>query len=304
MESGSNFDSSRAELFEALGHPTRVRILRSLEDGPTGFAKLKREVGIESSGQLQFHLGKLSGLVTTNSEGSYALTDEGREAIRVLKTVPVDFAAPSIRHSAAERNDWTKSLRVFQVISVVLLVLIAVFGFAYYSQSTQISSLNAQVQSLNSEVQTLQSGVSSVGSQATNWQSIADLGKSVVLASSVRVSSQCMRENEGFGMTQGFLVQPIVGFQANYSGYLAITSKDLTNSSEASPYLQLIDTLALGNTTASPQRITGLYSWKTTMIPVSPPGDVTLGLVPVNPFVYPCAIGANATGTFSVTYYY
>jgi DNA-binding HxlR family transcriptional regulator len=291
MESGSNFDSSRAELFEALGHPARVRILRSLENGPTGFAQLKREVGIESSGQLQFHLGKLGGLVTTNSEGSYALTDEGREAIRVLKTVPTDFAAPSVRHSAAGRNGWTKSLRVFQVVSVVLLVLIAVFGFAYYSQSTQVSSLNAQVQSLNSEV-----------------RSIADLGKSVVLASGVRVSSQCMRTNLGLGITsQGFIVQPIVAFQANYSGYLVVASKDLYNSSEASPYLQLIDNpsspLAFGNA-ASPPRITGVYSWKATIIPVSPPGNVTLGLVPVNPFVYPCAIGANATGTFSVTYYY
>jgi outer membrane murein-binding lipoprotein Lpp len=263
---------------------------------------LKREVGIESSGQLQFHLGKLSGLVTTNSEGSYALTDEGREAIRVLKTVPIDFAAPSVRHSAAGRDGWTKPLRAFQVVSVVLLVLIAVFGFAYYSQSTQVSSLNTKVQSLNSEVQTLQSGVSSVSSQAANLQSIADLGKSVVLATGVRVSSQCMRTSV-FGMTsQGFLVQPIVGFQANYSGYLVITSKDLYNSSEASPYLQVIDNPF--SPLAPLPRITGLYSWKATILPVSPPGNVTLWLVPVNPFVYPCAVGANATGTFSVTYYY
>ena len=303
MESGNHFDSSRAELFEALGHPTRVKILRTLETKATGFAELKREMGIESSGQLQFHLGKLGGLVTTNSEGSYALTDEGREAIRVLKTVPVDFAAPSFKHSGAGRNGWMKPLRVFQVVSVVLLVLIAVSGFAYYSQSTQVSSLNTQVQSLNSEVQTLQSGASSLSSQAANLQSIADLGKSLVLASDVRVTSQCEGGSYG-GMTEyGFLVQPIVGFQANYSGYLAISSKDLSNSSEASPYLQLIDTPASGNAGSS-QRVIGIYSWKATMIPVSPPGSVFLGLVPVNPFVYPCAIGANATGTFSVTYYY
>lgn len=54
------FDSSRAELFEALGHPTRVKILKALGERPMGFAELKREVGIESGGHLQFHLGKLA----------------------------------------------------------------------------------------------------------------------------------------------------------------------------------------------------------------------------------------------------
>jgi len=310
MESGNHFDSSRAELFEALGHPTRIKVLRTLEAKPMGFAELKRQVGIESSGHLQFHLGKLTGLVTTNSEGSYSLTDEGREAIRVLKTVPTDLAATSVRRAATGRNDWTKSLRVFQVISVVLLVFIALFGFAYYSQSTQVGSLNTQVQSLNSEVQTLQSSVSSVGSQAGNWQIIAELGKSVVLATNVRVSSQCTRESFSGITLQGYLVTPIVAFQANYSGYLVVSATNLTNSSEASPYLQLTDhpssSLAFEQLYGvSLPPIIGVYSWKATILPVSPPGNITLGLVPVNPLVPPpCVVGANATGTFSVTYYY
>jgi DNA-binding transcriptional ArsR family regulator/outer membrane murein-binding lipoprotein Lpp len=307
MESGSNFDSSRAELFEALGHPTRVRILRSLEDGPTGFAQLKRGVGIESSGQLQFHLGKLSGLVTTNSEGSYTLTDEGREAIRVLKTVPIDFTAPSVRHSAAGRNDWTKSLRVFQVVSVVLLVLIAVFGFAYYSQATQVSSLSTQVQSLNSGVQTLQSRVSSVSSQAANWQSIAEGGKSAVLVDKLSVSSNCSSPNLGY-------VGQIVAFQANYSGYLAVMASDFTNNSKAIPFLQLSGhpSFPAGNTVMPgtygvypiPLPATSTPISFTTLVPVSPsPGSFTLSLVPAPPGGY-CVTGANASGTFSVTYYY
>ncbi|MGA1976067.1 MAG: winged helix-turn-helix domain-containing protein [Conexivisphaerales archaeon] len=44
----SDFDKSRAELFEALGHPIRIKILHALQDGPLGFADLKRKVGIES----------------------------------------------------------------------------------------------------------------------------------------------------------------------------------------------------------------------------------------------------------------
>jgi DNA-binding transcriptional ArsR family regulator len=85
-EAENNFDSSRAELFEALGHPTRVKILRSLEARPMSFSEIKKEVGIESSGHLQFHLGKLSGLIRADSLGNYTLTDDGRGALHVAET--------------------------------------------------------------------------------------------------------------------------------------------------------------------------------------------------------------------------
>ena len=83
----SDADSSRTELFEALGHPARMKILQSLNDAPMGFSDLKRKVGMESSGHLQFHLGKLDGLVKTTPEGNYVLTDDGKEALRLLETM-------------------------------------------------------------------------------------------------------------------------------------------------------------------------------------------------------------------------
>jgi DNA-binding transcriptional ArsR family regulator len=79
----SEFDLREAELFEALGHPTRIRILQALNEIPLSFSELKREIGIDSSGHLTFHLSKLAGLVKTNTEGKYCLTDSGREALRV-----------------------------------------------------------------------------------------------------------------------------------------------------------------------------------------------------------------------------
>ena len=51
---------------------------------PMGFAELKRDSGIESNLSPAFHVGKLEGLVQQNSEGSYELTDEGREALRII----------------------------------------------------------------------------------------------------------------------------------------------------------------------------------------------------------------------------
>ena len=49
-------DRQRAEVFDALGHPTRILILKVLSEGAIGFADLKKKTGIDSSGHLQHHL--------------------------------------------------------------------------------------------------------------------------------------------------------------------------------------------------------------------------------------------------------
>jgi DNA-binding HxlR family transcriptional regulator len=159
MESGSQFDSSRAELFEALGHPTRVKILRTLEAKPMGFAELKREVGIESSGHLQFHLGKLNGLVSTNVEGSYTLTDDGREAIRVLKAIPTGSEQiPTISKVSHRPGDWLKPL-----LAVLLIAIVALAGVAIYQQE-QITALNRN----------LSSATTTIGGTSYYYESVPD----------------------------------------------------------------------------------------------------------------------------------
>jgi len=82
-KSSNELDLREAELFEALGHPTRIGILQTLNENSLGFSELKKKIGINSSGHLTFHLSKLAGLVQTDLEGKYCLTDSGREALRV-----------------------------------------------------------------------------------------------------------------------------------------------------------------------------------------------------------------------------
>jgi DNA-binding HxlR family transcriptional regulator len=84
-DSSNEFNLREAELFEALGHPTRIGILQTLNENPLGFSELKKKIGIDSSGHLTFHLSKLVGLVKTNTEGKYSLTDIGSEALRVTR---------------------------------------------------------------------------------------------------------------------------------------------------------------------------------------------------------------------------
>lgn len=69
----------KAELFKALGHPARIRVLEVLADGAQSVGAMQPLVGIESS-HLSQQLGVLrrAGLVLARKEGSsviYSLKD-------------------------------------------------------------------------------------------------------------------------------------------------------------------------------------------------------------------------------------
>jgi DNA-binding HxlR family transcriptional regulator len=76
-----------AELFEAISHPLRIKILKTLEKQPASFASLKRQLDIESSGNLDYHLKKLAQLVAVREDGLYGLTDAGKEALMSIETI-------------------------------------------------------------------------------------------------------------------------------------------------------------------------------------------------------------------------
>ena len=107
---------------------------------------MKREVGIESSGHLQFHLGKLNGLVSTNAEGSYTLTDDGREAIRVLKAIPTTSdQIPLVSTTPKRRTNW-----LVPILAIIVIAIIAGAGTGYLlgnmnEHTTTITSTSTQV---------------------------------------------------------------------------------------------------------------------------------------------------------------
>ncbi len=72
----------------ALANPLRRHILRRLDEGPTSFTEVMRAAGIDDSPKLSFHLRTLQedGLIA-HSSGTYQLSPNGREAVRVLREV-------------------------------------------------------------------------------------------------------------------------------------------------------------------------------------------------------------------------
>ncbi|MBO3832996.1 MAG: winged helix-turn-helix transcriptional regulator, partial [Candidatus Brockarchaeota archaeon] len=99
----------RAELFDVLAHPVRIRILKVLQQEPMGFSELKKALGMESSGHLQYHLERLRDLVKQDAYGKYVISDDGREALRFTQLVE----QMSVRKS-----------RMLNILSLVVIVVL------------------------------------------------------------------------------------------------------------------------------------------------------------------------------------
>jgi ArsR family transcriptional regulator, arsenate/arsenite/antimonite-responsive transcriptional repressor len=157
--SQDSFNEARAELFEALGHPMRIKILEALEAQPMGFAELKKHVDIESSGHLQFHLRKLGSLVRGSESGTYALTDDGREALRVFRTT-----AHWTPHGNSGRTRLVKANRKTGVAA--LLLGFAIIFAAFAASGGLIYTFGNQM-STHLEGQTAPSSLSTIGFNGT-----------------------------------------------------------------------------------------------------------------------------------------
>ena len=133
-------DRQRAEVFDALGHPTRIVILKALSEGALGFADLKKKTAIDSSGHLQHHLTKLNGLIKTDEYGKYCLSDQGKEALLTVQTV---------ENATAKSNGKEKGHRYFKVglkpVAFLLMALLIVSTAIAVYEYNQITILNNKV---------------------------------------------------------------------------------------------------------------------------------------------------------------
>ena len=79
MPFGRPLPEVKADLFRALAHPARIRVLEVLSDGPHSVGELQPMVGIESSHlSQQLAVLRRAGLVATDKHGStvtYSLAD-------------------------------------------------------------------------------------------------------------------------------------------------------------------------------------------------------------------------------------
>lgn len=87
-------DEPRTAVLAALGHPARVRIVRTLLRGPSTTAELQEAAGLASTGQLYHHLRSLThcGLVEQDGRGSYRVGARTVVPALILLTAAADVA--------------------------------------------------------------------------------------------------------------------------------------------------------------------------------------------------------------------
>jgi DNA-binding transcriptional ArsR family regulator len=146
-------DRQRAEVFDALSHPTRIMILKALSDETVGFADLKKKLGIESSGHLQHHLNKLNDLVKTDEYGKYTLSDQGKDALLSVQTVERTTKLEPRKNGKVARS---KKNTLLQSAAIALTILLAVSStlavIEYTSLGNQTSSYQAQLSKRNTAI--------------------------------------------------------------------------------------------------------------------------------------------------------
>src|ERR1017187_5072957 len=152
-------DKQRAEVFDALGHPTRIQILKVLSEGAIGFADLKKKTGIDSSGHLQHHLTKLNGLIKTDEYGKYCLSDEGKDALLTVQTVE-NISPKSTAKQKSQKQRFSSKLGLKPVAILLMALLIASTAMAVYeynqasvfqNEFTRSNSVNLQAMAYYSE---------------------------------------------------------------------------------------------------------------------------------------------------------
>jgi DNA-binding HxlR family transcriptional regulator len=134
-------DRQRAEVFDALGHPTRIVLLKVLSEGALGFADLKKKTAIESSGHLQHHLTKLNGLIKTDEYGKYCLSEQGKDAWLTVQTVENVSSSRETKGSEKPHLRFSNikvGLKSWALLLSALLIVSSAVAFYEYTQAVAL----------------------------------------------------------------------------------------------------------------------------------------------------------------------
>ncbi|MGD0978248.1 MAG: winged helix-turn-helix domain-containing protein [Candidatus Bathyarchaeia archaeon] len=130
--SDMNSERQRAEIFDILSHPVRIRILKTLSRKPMSFSELKKETSIESSGHLDFHMNKLDGLIKSDENGRYVLSDQGKDALFTLEKVE-EYA------NDEQKTMGRSALAPRKVVMAMLCLSIIILAAGVYASDIKLS---------------------------------------------------------------------------------------------------------------------------------------------------------------------
>lgn len=126
-----------SKILSALSHPLRREILQRLsEGGELSFTDLMNFTKIDT-GKLSFHIRGLAGLIEQTSNGKYALTKSGENAVRLIKdletwAVEVDIArkTSALRLAGLEKRVYAFLIDFAVVLAVFVVTAMVTFLFS------------------------------------------------------------------------------------------------------------------------------------------------------------------------------
>lgn len=123
----SDESMNRAELFDSIAHPIRIKILKMLQRKSMSFSELKEALGIESSGHLQHHMRRLGDVIKQDAYGKYTISDDGKEIVRFLEIAEqMVMAKPRFKISYS----WKKALGLMLGIFVLSLIIFEIWQYS------------------------------------------------------------------------------------------------------------------------------------------------------------------------------
>jgi DNA-binding HxlR family transcriptional regulator len=129
--------SGLASLHKILKDETRRKtILLLSERGAISYTDLMEELGIVSTGMLNYHLKVLSDLLTKNEAGQYALTEKGTLASKLLTEFPDENS--QLKKKKLQRRFWT-AVGVSHIIILITVWTLHSTGYMDFARAVQSS---------------------------------------------------------------------------------------------------------------------------------------------------------------------
>ncbi len=127
-----------ATIVQAVSHEVRRTILRIVGSGEKGasYTEIITELGI-STGQINYHLKQLEGLLEKSADRKYVLTPLGRRAVAFIDSITAEDGREYERYvkaaQAAQRSSIYPAFRWLLYIAMAFMALfVAMWGFLFY----------------------------------------------------------------------------------------------------------------------------------------------------------------------------
>gem|GEM_PF-4689824 len=133
-DTNNHFDEEElTRLFKILEHPLRRDVIRALHRNKSlGFTDLMKQLGVEKTGSLSFHLEALSPYLEQDERRRYSLSKEGEKAAKLLET--------SISTDVKPKTNPGNTQKIFFAIIALMIMALSLSSYLLHTKLLEIET--------------------------------------------------------------------------------------------------------------------------------------------------------------------